>query len=125
MSGNIDFSQVDLILGVVIGAAGLVVVGFLFWRAGVVKFSWERSGNSKENPSAFAEIKTMIGDLRIEIKEYVREHQECQRQLPEKYVSWDVLNHRIIDKLEEDRKRRWAEFDRHRHDPNSGVVIKV
>lgn len=119
---NIDFSQVDLIAGVVIGAAATAVVGFIFWRAKVVKFLWER--NDLE-PSTLSELKDMIRSIQTDMKEYVRDHQECQRHLPEKYVSWDVLNNRILDKLDKDRERRWNEYDRHRHDPVSGILIKL
>ena len=123
-AGNIDFSQVDLIVGVVMGAAGMAVVGFIFWRAKVVKFLWERSEPDEPSPSALSELKEMIKAIQADIKEYVKEHQDCQKTLARDYVSWDVFNNRIIDPLTRDRERRWNEYDRHRHDPVSGVLIK-
>jgi hypothetical protein len=126
MAGNIDFSQVDLFVGIVIGGVAAAIVGFMFWRAKVVMFSWEAINEDQgaPSPAALTEIKAMIGDMRQEIKGYVQAHLDCQKELPEKYVPWKTLNERILDKLEEDRRRRWGEFDRHRHDPSSGVLVK-
>lgn len=115
---NIDFSQVDLIVGVVIGAASIAVVGFLFWRGGLVKFSWGESSLSN-----LAELKALIVEMRQDIKDFVKTQQDCQKELPEKYVTWDILNNRILDKLDNDRERRWGEYDRHRHDPTSGQLL--
>ena len=124
--GNIDFSQVDLIVGVVIGAASIAVVGFMFWRAGVVKFSGGEPSKTEISTalSTLAELKNLIGEIRQDIRLFVKTQQDCQKELPEKYVTWDVLNHRILDKLDKDRERRWGEYDRHRHDPASGQPIK-
>lgn len=49
----------------------------------------------------------------------------CREELAKEYVRWDVLYPRIVDPLASDRKDRWREFDVHKHDPASGVLLKT
>ena len=118
---NIDFSQVDLIVGVVIGAAGMATAGFIIWRAKMVRLWGE---NTEQPTGTLSELKEMIKALQTDLKQYVKEHQDCQKTLAKEYVSWDVLNTRILDPITRDRERRWNEYDRHRHDQASGILIK-
>ncbi|HLD46637.1 MAG TPA: hypothetical protein VJA64_02355 [Desulfobaccales bacterium] len=62
--------------------------------------------------------------LKIEqkLESYLQIQMECQKHLPEKYVQWEIFN-KVFDELKDNRKERWNEYDRHAHDPASGVVI--
>ena len=145
---TIDFSILDTIVGAVIAIAAMIVVGLVLFKYGVVKLGGslpesenitaamemakitaekvEIRANRAEIKSEFndllSELKTAIGELREDLKGYAKEHQECQRQLPEKYVQWEIFN-RIMDELKKDRKERWGKFDSHGHDSSSGVVL--
>ena len=67
-----------------------------------------------------------VREIKKDLKEHLANQMACQKELAEKYVTWDVLNERILDKLDLDRKARWQEFDRHRHaDGGKGPPIKV
>ena len=82
----------------------------------------DRMEMKAELKDALLLITDSINQLREDIKMYSKEHQECQRQLPEKYVQWEILN-KILDRLDIDRKERWKKFDEHKHDQSSGVVV--
>jgi hypothetical protein len=50
---------------------------------------------------------------------------KCQAELPEKYVQWMALTgpEGLVTEIRNDRRIRWREYDRHRHEPVSGAVI--
>lgn len=115
---SVDLSQLDTIIGAVVGAAAVAVLGFILYRIGVVKFSMEKGPDN----NALADLKVLIGELKEDIKKYAEEHRQCQIALPEKYVQWEIFN-RLNTKLEEDREKKWDRFFAHTHDPSSGVVL--
>ena len=144
---TIDFSILDTVVGAVIAIAAMIVVGAVLFKYGVVQFGGQGSGFTggddvekdrlqkdrelrrsdrlelkEEVNEAVIGLKDVINELRSDIKEYARLHQECQRTLSEKYVQWEVFN-RIMDELKKDRKERWDKFDIHQHDDSSHVVV--
>jgi hypothetical protein len=143
-TAHIDFSILDTLAGVILAVVIMLVVGLILIKyglirlgsgttvagdneaGGVLKDRELRRADRLEVRAEFAEsltaVKELIMELREDIKTYLREQQECQRRLPEKYVQWETLN-RIMDELKEDRFRRWDKFDMHVHDEHSGVVV--
>lgn len=143
---SIDFSILDTVVGGVAVLAVLIVVGAYLLFKGWVKFGsfgnpekaepYEsneirddrglRRADRLEIKAEFMEsltiVKELISELRNDIKTYLREQQECQRMLPEKYVQWEIFN-RMLSEIKLDRKERWEKFDSHKHDDHSGVVI--
>lgn len=127
---SIDFSILDTIAGAVIAIAAMVVLGILLLKYGVVKIGsgtaedikTEKAEIKEEFNDALKNIKGSIDELRNDIKIYSKEHQECQRNLPEKYVQWEIFN-RIMDKLENDRRERWHRFDEHSHGADGEVRV--
>jgi len=137
---TVDFSTIDTLVGAVIAIAAMIVVGLILFKYNVIRLGGipdgtsygseisienrmrERTEVKLELNGAFAGFKESIDNIRKDLKEYTKEHQECQRNLPEKYVQWDTLN-RILDELKKDRKERWEKFDQHTHDDHSGVVV--
>jgi len=67
-----------------------------------------------------------VAEIKKDLKEHLKAEQACREELKDNYVRWDVLNARVIDKLEADRKDKWRNFDTHRHaDNGAGPPIKT
>jgi hypothetical protein len=64
-------------------------------------------------------------EIKKDLRAYLATQTKCREELPEKYASWHILTgpEGIITELKKDRKDRWKDFDTHKHDPSSGVVI--
>ena len=65
-------------------------------------------------------------EIKKDLRTYLQTQIQCQKELPEKYVQWHVLTgtEGLLTELKKDRRDRWREFDFHKHDPSSGVVLK-
>jgi len=59
------------------------------------------------------------------LEDYLKVQTTCREELPEKYVNWKVFREQIYGPLKLDREKKWGEFDRHKHDQSSGMVIKT
>jgi hypothetical protein len=65
-------------------------------------------------------------EIKKDLKLYLKVQGDCRAELPDKYAQWEHLcgPEGIITKIEKSREKRWDEYDSHKHDSNSGVVIK-
>jgi hypothetical protein len=64
-------------------------------------------------------------EIKKDLRAYLQTQIQCQKELPEKYASWHILTgpEGLLTEIKKDRKDRWRDFDGHKHDPSSGVVI--
>lgn len=111
-------------LGLAFGPGIIVTVALIIlYKQGFFRKT-PNSGNSNSAIAiSIANLQKCVDNIHEDLKDFTVEQQRFREDVLEKYVQWDVFN-RIMAELKLDRKERWKEFDYHKHDSTSGVVVK-